>query len=36
MENRRKFYDGGLFGKDDIARRYDYVCWALDAYKKNF
>lgn len=36
MENRRKFYDGGLFGNDDIKRRYDYVCWALDAYKEKF
>lgn len=32
MENRRKFYTGGLWSKDNLNLRYENICWALDAY----
>lgn len=34
MENRRKFYPGGLWGNDTLQDRYEHVMAALDAYKK--
>ncbi|MBQ3753403.1 MAG: hypothetical protein II864_07635 [Prevotella sp.] len=33
MENRRKFYPDGLWGKDTLQDRYQHVMGALDAYK---
>ena len=36
MENRRKFYTGGLWANHNIKKRYKNICWALDAYKKGF
>ena len=32
MENRRKFYPDGLWGKDTLQERYQHVMGALDAY----
>lgn len=36
MENRRKFYTGGLWVKHTIGDRYEKICWALDAYNNGF
>lgn len=36
MENRRKFYTGGLWAKHTIGDRYKNICWALDAYNNGF
>ena len=33
MENRKKFYPDGLWGKDTLQDRYQHVMGALDAYK---
>ena len=33
MENRRKFYTGGLWANHTIEERYEKICRALDAYK---
>lgn len=33
MENRRKFYTGGLWTHHTIDDRYKNIRWALDAYK---
>ena len=33
MENRKKFYSDGLWGKDTLQDRYQHVMGALDAYK---
>ena len=30
MENRRKFYTGGLWASDTMKQRYDHIKWALD------
>ena len=30
MENRRKFYTGGLWASDTMEQRYDHIKWALD------
>ena len=30
MENRRKFYTGGLWSKDSLDKRYEHIKWALD------
>jgi hypothetical protein len=30
MENRRKFYTGGLWAPDTMKQRYDHIKWALD------
>ena len=30
MENRRKFYTGGLWAFDTMEQRYDHIKWALD------
>ena len=30
MENRRKFYTGGLWSKDTLEKRYEHIKWALD------
>ena len=30
MENRRKFYTGGLWAPDTMEQRYDHIKWALD------
>ena len=35
MENRRKFYPDGLWGKDTLQERYLHVMGALDAYHKH-
>lgn len=32
MENRRKFYTGGLWSTDTLGKRYEHIKWALDAY----
>ena len=34
MENRKKFYPDGLWGKDTLHDRYWHVMGALDAYHK--
>ncbi len=34
MENRKKFYSDGLWGKDTLYDRYWHVMNALDAYRK--
>jgi hypothetical protein len=36
MENRRKFYTGGLWASDTMKQRYEKICWALDAYNNGF
>ncbi len=36
MENRRKFYKGGLWANHTIEERYEKICWALDAYNNGF
>lgn len=36
MENRRKFYTGGLWARDTLKQRYKKICWALDAYNNGF
>ena len=36
MENRRKFYTGGLWVNHTIEERYEKICWALDAYNNDF
>lgn len=33
MENRKKFYSDGLWGKDTLQERFQHVMGALDAYK---
>lgn len=35
MENRSKFYSGGLWSKDDMPTRRDHINWALKAYNDN-
>lgn len=30
MENRRKFYTGGLWSTDILEERYEHIKWALD------
>ena len=32
MENRSKFYSGGLWSEDDMLTRRDHINWALEAY----
>ena len=32
MENRSKFYTGGLWSTDTLGKRYEHIKWALDAY----
>lgn len=34
MENRRKFYSGGSWSRNDIKKRFENICWVLDAYNK--
>ena len=36
MENRRKFYTGGLWASDTMKQRYENIKWALDAYNNGF
>ena len=33
MENRKKFYPDGLWGKDTLQERFQHVMGALDAYR---
>ena len=33
MENRRKFYTGGLWSTDTLGKRYEHIKWALDNQK---
>ena len=33
MENRRKFYTGGLWSFDSLKERYEHIKWALDNQK---
>jgi len=34
MENRSKFYSGGLWSEDDMPTRRDHINWALEAYNE--
>jgi hypothetical protein len=35
MENRKKFYSNGLWGKDTLQERYEHVMGVLDAYHRH-
>ena len=35
MENRRKFYTGGLWSKDDFNEKYEHIKWVLYNYNQN-